>query len=187
LKRLVCTAVIAFTVPNETHALECADLWSSLDRGCRRVVDTYEQGGNELLVSGYSYHIPGTWTPERRAQLNRNAWGLGWGHTVEDADGDTHTVFALAFRDSHKHLQAQVGYAYSTFLGSRDGLQPGIGYTVMIAQRPDLVSGVPFPVFLPLLSLRFREATLVATYIPRLNGGINHGSTLYVFGRYALY
>jgi len=168
-------------------ALECADLWTWLDKGCRRAVDTYNEGGDELLLSGYSYHIPASWSPERRAVLNRNAWGAGWGHTVEDADGDTHTVFALAFRDSHKHVEWQAGYAYSTFWGSRDSLQAGLGYTAMVVQRRDIAGGYPFPALLPLVSLRYRRATLVGTYIPQLRGGVNHGSTLYFFGRYALY
>ena len=36
----------------------------------------------------------------------------------------------------------------------------------------------------PLATLRYGQATLFATYIPTLNGGINHGSTLFVYGSY---
>jgi palmitoyl transferase len=178
--------VAASLVPS-ARAASCSDYWDWVEKSCRRLVDTYEQGGPELLVSGYAYHIPATWTPERRAELNSKAWGAGFGHTVEDPDGDTHTVFFLGFRDSHRNAELQVGYAYSTFAGPRDTLQPGIGWTAMIVQRPDIAHGVPVPVLLPLFSLRYQKATLVATYIPTLNGGVNHGSTLYVFGRYALY
>jgi palmitoyl transferase len=42
---------------------------------------------------------------------------------------------------------------------------------------------VPIPAVLPLASLRYRQATLYATYIPTLNGGINNGSIVYLFGR----
>ncbi len=175
-------AVIAIPV----HAAECADLWDWLDRGCRRIVDTYDNGGNELLLSGYAYHVPGTWTPERRAELNSNAWGAGWGRTVEDPDGDTHTVFALGFEDSHRHAQLQVGYSWSTFWGPREGVQLGLGYAAMIVQRPDLLSGYPFPAVLPIASVRAQKATMMMTYIPTLNGGANHGSTLFVMGRFAL-
>ncbi len=184
MKRLICAAAVSLVLPGRAHALECADFWSWVDKGCRRVVDTYERGGDELLLSGYSYHIPATYTPERRAELNTDAWGGGWGRTVEDADGDTHTVGAFAFLDSHKHVQSNLGYIYSTYWGPREGLQPGLGFFAGIVQRPDIAGGVPFPAALPLASLRYGQATLVATYIPTLNGGINHGSTLYVFGRY---
>lgn len=174
-------------LPGPASAVECADFWSWAEKGCRRVVDTYEQGGNELFVSGYEYHLPSTYTPEKRAELNSQAWGGGWGRTVEDPNGDTHTVAAFAFLDSHKNVQWNVGYMYFKYWGAREGLQPGLGYTVAIVQRPDIAGGVPFPAALPLASLRFQKATLVAAFIPTLNGGVNNGSTLYIFGRYALY
>ena len=56
----------------------------------------------------------------------------------------------------------------------------------MIVQRPDIAGGVPFPVVLPLAALRYGDGTLFGTYIPKVNGGVNHGSTLYVFGRVLL-
>jgi lipid IVA palmitoyltransferase len=53
----------------------------------------------------------------------------------------------------------------------------------VIVQRPDIANGIPFPAVVPVASLRCGDATLSAIYIPTLNGGINHGSTLYIFGR----
>jgi hypothetical protein len=38
-------------------------------------------------------------------------------------------------------------------------------------------------VVLPLFSLRYQKAEVLSTYIPKLNGGVNHGSILYVFGK----
>jgi palmitoyl transferase len=180
-------AGLAFTVSlscaSSAHA-ECSDLWDWLQQGCRRVADTWKDGREEILVSGYSYHIPATWTPERRAQLNERAWGGGYGRTVEEPNGDTHTVFYLGFLDSHRNWESNLGYSWSTFFGPRDSLQLGLGYTAMIVQRPDIAAGVPFPTLLPLLTFRYGQANMVMTYIPALGGGINHGSTLYVFGRY---
>ena len=75
-----------------------------------------------------------------------------------------------------------LGYTWSTFWGERDSSQLGLGYTAMIVQRPDIASGIPFPAILPLLTFRFGQANVVMTYIPTFGGGINHGSTLYVFG-----
>lgn len=136
-----------------------------------------------MLVSGYSWHVPYTWTPERRAELNANAWGGGPIRTKEDPDGDTRSIFLLVFKDSHSHAQWNLGYEHSTYWGPRSGLQAGLGFTAAIVQRPDIANGIPFPAVLPIASLRYDKATLFATYIPTLNGGINHGSTLYVFGK----
>jgi len=181
LPALACAAsLLMASMP--ARGASCDDFgW--LAKGCRRLVDTYEDGTTGMLVSGYSWHVPATWTPERRAELNANAWGGGIVRVAEEPDGDSHSVFVLVFKDSHSHAQWNVGYEYSKYWGPRTGLQPGLGYTVMIVQRPDLAGGYPFPAVLPLASLRYRDATLFTTYIPTLNGGINHGSTLFVFGR----
>ena len=130
--------------------------------------------------------LPWTWTKERRDEENAWAWGGGYGRTVEEANGNTHTVFGLAFLDSHKNIQWQVGYGWSTFWGPRDGVQPGLGYTAMIVQRPDIANGIPFPAVLPIVTLRYGQARVDATYIPNFGGGINHGSVFYVCGRVIL-
>jgi len=171
----VCTA----------HAFECSDLWSMLARGCNRLADTYQKGNDELLVSGYAYHLRSTYTEDKLRELNEKAWGLGWSKWVDDADGDNHSVFALAFYESHRKVEFNVGYAYQTYWGPRNGLQAGLGYTAMIVQRPDIAKGVPIPALLPLASLRYGQASLMATFIPTLNGGINNGSVAFIFGRYA--
>jgi len=179
-------AAWAMAWPTATLAASCADLGTVLSPACRRIADTYEQGRMGVLLSGYSWHLPSTWTPERRAELNANAWGVGLVRTTEDEKGDSRSVFLLAFLDSHENIQWNVGYEHSTYWGSRAGLQAGVGYTVAIVQRPDIADGIPFPAILPLASLRYRDATFFMTYIPSLGGGINHGSTLFMFGRVLL-
>jgi palmitoyl transferase len=164
---------------------DSADL-SWLDRACSRLTDTWKKGKNELIFSGYSWHTPWTWTKEARDAENPWAWGGGYGRTVEEANGDTHTVFGLAFLDSHRNIEWQVGYGWSTFWGPRDGIQPGLGFTAMIVQRPDIASGIPFPAVLPIATLRYGKARIDGTYIPNFGGGINHGSVFYVFGRVIL-
>lgn len=181
---ILVVLLAAAAVP--AHAAECADLWSFLNTACRRVADTYRNGTDEFLVSGYSWHTPWTWTPERRREENERAWGAGWARTVEKPNGDTDTVYALVFSDSHSDPQYNVGYAWSTFWRGRDQLQPGLGYTAIIMSRTDIAKGWPFPAVLPLFSLRYGKYTLVTTYIPNLGGGINHGSVFYVFGKIVL-
>ncbi|MHB8492971.1 MAG: lipid IV(A) palmitoyltransferase PagP [Casimicrobiaceae bacterium] len=168
------------------QAASCDTLPAPFANACTRLVDTYDYGRSGVLIPGYSYHLPFTWSPARRAQLNKDAWGLGLIRTTEDPDGDTHSVYALVFRDSHKHAQWNLGYEYATYWGPRNGVQPGLGYTAVIVQRPDIFGGTPFPALLPIASLRYRDATLSATWIPTLNGGLNHGSTVFVFGRVIL-
>ena len=168
------------------QAAECADMWQWLDFACRRLVDTYQQGRNDVYLSGYTWHTPWTWTAEKRAEENANAWGLGVGRSREQADGDTDLVYALVFADSHKNPEWNVGYAWNTYWGPRRGLQVGLGYTAAIVVRTDIAKGLPFPVVLPLGSVRYDRVSLFGTYIPNLGGGINQGSVFYFFAKVTL-
>ncbi len=102
---------------------------------------------------------------------------------VEHPNGDTENVYFLVFDDSHRQAEYNVGYSWSTYWLDRDGIQPGLGFTAMILKRPDIANGWPVPVVLPLFSLRYQKVEVLSTYIPKLNGGVNHGSILYVFGK----
>jgi palmitoyl transferase len=179
--RLAAAAILGPLAASSALAA-CDDMWDWVNMACRHVVDTYSNGHNEILVSGYAWHIPSTWTAEARANENELAWGAGWSRTLERDDNVTENVFFLVFNDSHSQPEFQVGYGWNYFWGERDSIQPGLGYTVMIVQRPDIANGIPFPAILPLFSLRYQKATLISTFIPTLNGGVNHGSILYIFG-----
>jgi len=183
LKRLIFATTVLLGLPVRAEALECADFWSWVETGCRHVADTYQQGGDALLVSGYEWHIPYAWTPERRAAENEKAWGGGWARSREQPNGNTENVFFLVFKDSHRQAQFNLGYAWTTYWGDRSSIQGGLGFTALIIQRPDIVDGWPVPVVLPLFTLRYQKAELLTTYVPRFGGAVNHGSVLYVFGK----
>jgi palmitoyl transferase len=179
----VFVGVIVLAFSGGASALECADFGTWLEKGCRHVADTYEQGDNALLVSGYQWHLPYDWTPETRATENENAWGVGVTRSREHPDGYTEDVFFLVFEDSHKTAQFNLGYAWRTYWGNREQLQAGLGFTAAIVQRPDIAGGWPFPAVLPLFTLRHQNVEILSSYIPKLNGGVNHGSVLYIFGK----
>ena len=58
-----------------------------------------------------------------------------------------------------------------------------LGYTAFIMTRPDIFNGVPFPAVLPIASVKLGPAEIMGTFIPKLNGGVNHGNVAYFFGR----
>jgi palmitoyl transferase len=189
LSRLFLVAALALLAPATARAMECKGDPTSAslawyERFCSRLTDTWRRGDHDLFVSGYSWHLPFTYTKEKRDELNSDAWGGGYGRTVEEPDGDTHTVYGFAFLDSHKAVQVNVGYAWSRFWGPRDGLQGGLGYTAFIFTRPDIADGFPLPAILPLFSLRYQRVTLQSTFIPTINGGVNNGSVIFFYGRY---
>jgi palmitoyl transferase len=172
--------------PLPAAAAECVDLWQWLNVACRHVSDTFTQGRRSLLLSGYSWHTPWTWTAEKRAEENAYAWGGGPALVRENESGNTEIVYFLVFSDSHYEAEYNLGYAWSTYWGPRNGVQAGLGYTAMLIARPDIANGWPFPAVLPLFSLRYDRLTLISTYIPNFNGGINNGSVFYFFGMVGL-
>ncbi|CAG0963236.1 lipid IVA palmitoyltransferase [Burkholderiales bacterium] len=189
LRSVIAAAAWALCLPAAAEAAQCrgdptSEALAWYERFCSRLTDTWKRGDHEILLSGYTWHLPWTYTRDKRKELEDLSWGAGYGRIAEDPNGDTHSVFGFAFRDSHGNAQLQVGYTWSRFWGPRDGLQGGLGYTVMIVQRPDIFDGVPFPAALPLFSLRYGQASLVSTFIPTVNGGVNNGSVIFLLGRY---
>jgi lipid IVA palmitoyltransferase len=166
------------------QALGCDDFWSFIGRPCSKAAAAWDHGDNELIISGYAYHLRSTYTAEKLRELNERAWGAGWARSVTDPDGDDHMLFLFGFHESHNKVEWNAGYAYTAFWGPHDGLHAGLGYAAFIVQRPDIASGVPIPALLPLAALAYGKATLIATFIPTLNNGINNGSVLFVFGKY---
>ena len=119
------------------------------------------QRPQRLLVSGYSWHLPFTWTPERRAQLNKNAWGGG---LVRDHRGSRR-------RHAHGVLAGVSGFAQARAVQPRLRMVDLLGRAqrraararatrLMLVQRPDIVGGIPFPAVLPIVSLRYQNVTL---------------------------
>jgi lipid IVA palmitoyltransferase len=166
------------------QAFGCDDLWGFIGRPCSKGAAAWDHGDNELILTGYAYHLRSTYTEEKLRELNERDWGAGWARSVTDADGDEHMLFLFAFHESHRKVEWNAGYAYTAFWGSRDGLRAGLGYAAFIVQRPDIANGVPIPALLPLAAVAYGKATLIATFIPTVNNGVNNGSVLFVFGKY---
>src|SRR5258706_10141112 len=169
LLRNLSAGVILLAATN-AFGFGCGDLWSFIGRSCNKIGAAWDHGDNELILSGYAYHLRSTYTEEKLRELNERAFGGGWGRTITDPDGDTHTLFIFGFHESHHKIQWNAGYLYSTYWGPQDGLQGGLGLVTFIVQRPDIASGVPIPAVLPVAALRYGKATLMATYIPTVNG-----------------
>src|SRR4051812_4227081 len=68
----------------------------------KRSKEAFYDGRNEVYASGYIWHAPWAYSHERRHhELNDIAWGGGFGRSVVDANGNTHSVYAVASQDSH--------------------------------------------------------------------------------------
>ena len=150
---------------------------------CLRPYQAWNQGDNELYISGYAWHNRNYYDSDRVHQYNENAWGGGAGKSFYDEKGNWHGLFAFAFQDSHKYLQPVVGYAFLKVLNLTENLKTGLGYTVLVTQRPDIFHGIPFPGALPWTTISYRRASISATYIP---GSRNVGNVLFVVAKWLI-
>lgn len=145
--------------------------------------DALFNGRNDLYASGVIWHAPWAYSKERRRnELNEAAWGGGFGRSVVDADGDTHSLFAIASRDSHFKPQFLAGYHWTTYWPLAGELRGGLGYTVFAFSRDDIGNWFPIPAVVPTATLRYREVELVATFIPGITQG---GNVAYAVLRYS--
>jgi palmitoyl transferase len=156
-----------------------------LARQCRGFRSAWYERRPMILVSGYAWHDPNTYEEDNLESFNSAAYGGGFGFGLyEPEKGDHFSWYVLSFKDSNSNLTNMIGFGALTYWPERSDFAVGLGYTVFIMQRPDIYGGIPFPAALPLASIKLWNAELLATFIPKLNAGINHGNVGYLFGRY---
>jgi hypothetical protein len=169
-------------VPFAAHAddKQCDYQHEWMSSACERVMRVAHDGTWDLYLTGYGWHIDG-YDDEK---LNANSWGGGAGKHWTDANGNQDILFAFAFLDSHKNIQPIGGYARQWFtkpvLG---GLSLGGGYFAGFTARSDIAHYLPLPLALPIGSLRYQRASIMATFIPRIPG-INKGDVAFFWTRY---
>jgi hypothetical protein len=167
---------------NDAHDQQCDYKRDWLSAACERVMRVAREGTWDVYVTGYGWHIDGF--DGRRHELNPWSYGGGAGKHWTDANGNEDVLFALAFSDSHHNVEPIGGYARQWYtkpvLG---GLQAGGGYFVGITARSDVAHYLPVPIALPIGSVRYKKASLMGTFIPRIPG-LNDGDVAFFWGRY---
>ncbi|WP_028372455.1 lipid IV(A) palmitoyltransferase PagP [Legionella lansingensis] len=161
---------------------EACSTWGSLLKPiCHRMHQLWNEGSNELYMTGYAWHNRYTYEKHKIDSYNELAWGGGLGKGLYDEDGDWHGIYALAFLDSHKNVEPAVGYAFLKVAHLGINTRLGAGFTVLVTQRPDIYDGIPFPGALPWLSLNYRSLTVSGTYIPGSKGA---GNVLFLLAKW---
>lgn len=159
----------------------CAHWISFFKPMCQRLHQVWTEGDTELYVSGYAWHNRYTYRPEKIKTYNEAAWGGGFGKALFDERGNWHGLYGIAFLDSHRHIEPAFGYAYLKVAHFNNDFKAGIGYSVLVTSRPDIINGIPFPGVLPWASIFYKKTTLAATYIP---GAAGAGNVLYILVKY---
>ncbi len=151
---------------------------------CRHLHQTWTEGDTELYLSGYAWHNRFTYSAKqlREKKYNELAWGGGFGKGFFDEKGNWHGLYAFAFLDSHRNLEPTAGYAYLKVANLSKNFKAGLGFSVLITSRPDILHSVPFPGAVPWAGVFYKKLSLKAAYIP---GSSTNGNVLYLVGTYA--
>ncbi|KTC91516.1 lipid IV(A) palmitoyltransferase PagP [Fluoribacter dumoffii] len=151
---------------------------------CRRLHQTWTEGNTDLYLSGYAWHNRFTYSPERirEKKYNELAWGGGLGKGFFDEKGNWHGLYAFAFLDSHRNVEPTAGYAYLKVAHLTKDFGAGLGFSVLVTARPDILHNIPFPGAVPWAGVFYKKLSLKAAYIP---GSSTNGNVLYIVGTYS--
>jgi palmitoyl transferase len=147
--------------------------------------DAIRIGDWELYGTGYAKHLPYGYEDSVRARLNETTWGGGFGRTINDEDGDRHSVFVMAFSDSHRDLQVNVGYGWQRYWNATRNFSVGGGYLAFVFSREDVANYLPVPAILPCVSARYRGVEVIGLFVPRISRDIR-GDVLFLYLRVPL-
>ena len=150
------------------------------ERVYKRATTAWTDGHFDLYVPLYAWHNRWMYHTGEGSKFNENPWGAGFGRSYYDEDGDMHGLFALGFKDSNKHFQPVLGYAYIKNWEIVDDLRFGLGVAAGISARHEM-HYIPFPAALPLVSVEYANFSIQATYIPER---YNHGNVLFTWARW---
>ncbi len=164
---------------NETGQL----LRSYLKREVNYVSEALKRGESELIVNGFAYHSHSSYSKAQLDRLNSEAWGVGFGRSFTDFDGNRHQVYAVGFADSHNRPEFHVGFNWlHPVLRHKYGLVVEVGFTAFFFLRKDSLlpsDYIPLPGLLPLVTIGGSRTKLNMTWIPRIGERLQ-GNVLYL-------
>jgi lipid IVA palmitoyltransferase len=178
IRSSLIAGVLALCVTFNANAF-CDDTDSWMDLMCQRMAKTWTEGDSDLYVPFHTYHIRSSYSKEKIDSFEEDTWGVGYGRS-RYIDGNWDGWYGMGFRDSHGKFEPIVGYAHQWMWGAQDGLHAGLGYTVFITARSDIMHYTPFPGALPLASINYNKFSINTTYVP---GGEGNGNIFFFWSR----
>lgn len=186
MKKIIISALLLYSL--NTFAAEeqpsCGRWVSFFKPVCQRLHQIWTEGHTDLYLSGYAWHNRYTYGHAvlRKKNYNELAWGGGFGKGFFDEKGNWHGLYAFAFLDSHKNLEPVTGYAYLKVASLSKDFKAGLGFSVLVTSRPDILHSIPFPGAVPWAGIFFKKLSIKAAYIP---GSSSNGNVLYLVGTYS--
>ncbi len=148
-----------------------------------RLFQIWNEGRGDLYVTNYAWHNRWTYDSDKVSSYNELAWGGGIGKGIWDEHQNWQGLYAIAFLDSHKNVQPMGGYGYLFTLHPTENTGIGLGFTLMVTARSDILNNFPFPGALPLISVNYKDLMVMGAYVP---GTDNVGNVLFILTKITL-
>lgn len=158
----------------------CDDSDSFVDRACSRVSNTWKQGNSDLYIPFHAHHFRYAYTDEEIDRFREDNWGLGYGRSLYDADGNWDGVYFMGFLDSNSKPEYTLGYSHQWMWGAPQGLHAGLGYTAFLNFRSNFFHYFPTPLLLPVASVNYSKVSVNTTFVPGTKG---NGNILFFWSR----
>jgi hypothetical protein len=170
----ILAAIASIAAAGPSHAWDEQKGWFA--NAWDNVTQTYETGTSELLVPTYTWHLPFAYTREKINEYQSFPYGLGYGRSRIDEKGNSHSVFAMGFQDSHFKPEWMAGYVWKTYWALGSETKAGLGFVTGITTRADYSNYMPVPFILPAASIDYGRLSLEAAYVP---GGKGNGNVVF--------
>lgn len=67
--------------------------------------DTWDSPTHELYIPANTWHNRAAYSRSKVDSYNERPWGIGYGVTRFDEDGDWHALYIMEFQDSHNVVE----------------------------------------------------------------------------------
>ncbi|MCG8708333.1 lipid IV(A) palmitoyltransferase PagP [Brenneria sp. 4F2] len=143
-----------------------------------------ESPNHDIYIPAITWHNRWTYDKDKTDEYNERPWGAGYGVSRLDQDGDWHSLYLMAFKDSHNDWEPIGGYGFEKRWRptSDQDFQLGLGFTAGVTMRNNW-NYIPIPVLLPLASISYQKLSFQATYIP---GTYNNGNVFFAWFRWQI-
>jgi lipid IVA palmitoyltransferase len=175
-------SIFLLLTSSQSHAF-CENSPALLANACEHIENTWAQGDDDLYIPFHAHHMRYAYTQEKIETFNEDSWGAGYGRSHYLDDGNWEGLYGMAFLDSHNDVEPIVGYAYQWMWGNQKAFHTGLGYTVFVTSRSDVMHYTPFPAALPVASINYNRMSINSTFVP---GGNGNGNILFFWSRVGL-
>lgn len=177
---LICPFI---TLANELDnpTVEDDSLWAKMKNN---LTTTWHSSNYDLYLPVNTWHNRWFYNKEKIDKYNERPWGIGFGVSRYDSDGDWHSIYAMEFQDSHNMFEPIFGYGYQKVWRPSDSgnWRLALGFTAAVTMRQEY-NYIPLPLVLPMFSIEYKKIALQSAYIP---GTRNNGNVLFTWIRWQI-